>query len=573
MHKQERSASRWKSQQPWLERPASLLLAASMLSVGPLAACSSDNSETPEPGSGTPEPDSGNPAADAAYGGPDDPNSALSVRAYIGSQTPGGITKLQVPATDSAIPVPPNPSGYPARYDITEAKRYLGKLLFHDPVRTQRVNVNEGQPLDFPAATAFGGTVGVSDSSAGSPPASVYGAATTVQVQAVYDSTVATGSCGSCHIGESAGKAGQLLNFNTGGEGRGYTEADGRFVPRRRPQASLIKFRSQPLFPGDVGVDALPTLTDIFIDPRSVVQRTVTTPALFYHTGIPSMPPPVGFGIVASGRLDQIDSVGRLSPGMVGFAFNNRLLFGGFGGEPHTTIGSLQPSYLLLDPPVDDPAQENLNFLLLDAHRMLGRQAGALQAIPAFVQAFREAFPAEAAKSDESGSADDLINDFTESRAQAAFLRTAVTRNTPYDQFLAGNDAAMTPAQLRGARLFFTKATDGGAGCAGCHSGPMLNKQPNDPDLAGVGQFVSENFINVGIGDHPVQALNAFARGHATAYHAEDNGRQEVTQDAGDAFKFRSLTLRQLKDAQQFFHSGSFTTVRDVVSYFNAGVP
>jgi hypothetical protein len=33
------------------------------------------------------------------------------------------------------------------------------------------------------------------------------------------------------------------------------------------------------------------------------------------------------------------------------------------------------------------------------------------------------------------------------------------------------------------------------------------------------------------------------------------------------------LTLRQLKDARTFFHNGSFTKVRDVVSYFNDGVP
>jgi hypothetical protein len=110
----------------------------------------------------------------------------------------------------------------------------------------------------------------------------------------------------------------------------------------------------------------------------------------------------------------------------------------------------------------------------------------------------------------------------------------------------------------------------------------MLNKQHNDPDVAGVGTFVEENFINVGIGDHPVQALNALARGHLDPtklgkdgfpYHAEDTGRREVTQKADGAFRFRALTLRQLKDARTFFHNGSFTRVRDVVAYFNAGVP
>jgi cytochrome c peroxidase len=101
----------------------------------------------------------------------------------------------------------------------------------------------------------------------------------------------------------------------------------------------------------------------------------------------------------------------------------------------------------------------------------------------------------------------------------------------------------------------------------------MFNKQPNDPDVAGIGQFVEENFMNVGIGDHPVQALNAAARNRATAYHAEDTGRAEITGRANDVFKFRSLTLRQLKDARTFFHNGSFTRIRDVVSYFNLGAP
>jgi hypothetical protein len=115
-----------------------------------------------------------------------------------------------------------------------------------------------------------------------------------------------------------------------------------------------------------------------------------------------------------------------------------------------------------------------------------------------------------------------------------------------------------------------------------CHSGPMLNKQPDDPDVAGVGAYVEENFFNIGIGDHPVQALNALARGRLDPtnpgadgfpYHAEDTGRQEVTHNPDHAYKFRVLTLRQLKDGRTFFHNGSFTKMRSVVEYFNAGVP
>src|SRR4029077_19146669 len=147
-----------------------------------------------------------------------------------------------------------------------------------------------------------------------------------------------------------------------------------------------------------------------------------------------------------------------------------------------------------------------------------------------------------------------------------------VTRDTPWDRFLAGQNNALTVGQRRGARLFFTPATGGagGAGCYTCHSGPMLNKQVNDPDVAGVGQFVEENFYNLGLRDHPLQALNVVAYNNP---NFRDDGRREITARDSDAFKFRVLTLRQLKDARFFFHNGSFTSVKDVVRYFNAGVP
>jgi len=298
-------------------------------------------------------------------------------------------------------------------------------------------------------------------------------------------------------------------------------------------------------------------------------QRSVGTPAPFYHTPNPT-------ALLMSGRLDQLDSVGRLSPSVIGFAYNNRLLAGGFGGEPATTQVSINP--------FNDPAGENMTLLLLDAHRQLNFQSAELLRIPAYMRLFREAFPEEAAAADARRDMTELVNDQTVFRATATFLRTTVTRNTPFDRFLAGDNGALTEAQRRSARLFFSPATNGagGAGCFSCHSGPMLNKQSNDPDVAGVGTFVEENFINVGIGDHPVQALNALARGRLNPsrlgtdgfpYHAEDTGREEITRRPEHLFGFRSLGMRQLKDARGFLHNGSFTSIRDVVEYFNAGVP
>lgn len=448
--------------------------------------------------------------------GPSGDISPDRLRTLVGQQV-GGVENLMVPADNADLPQPRSGPAPDPFFETTEAKRYLGKHLFHDPVRTVRV------------VPSFGGV----------------------------PATAQTASCGSCHLGAAASKAGQTINFAVGGEGIGYTDADGKFVVRRRPRTDILpQLRSAPLFPGDAMVDSLPTLTDIY-------QFAIGSPSLGQLPGVGTL--------LATGRLDALDSVGRMAPSVIGFAYNNRLLLDGFAGEPDATVGGLNP--------FEHPAQENLTLLLLDAHRMLGMgpqgaqtQAEVLQAIPAFVKLFRDAFPQEAAAADAANDPDLLINDLTVVRATASFLRTVVTRNTPWDRFLAGDDAALTPSQRRGARLFFTAAEGGagGAGCFSCHSGPMLNKQWNDADLRGVGQFVEENFHNLGLADHPLQALNRQARMDPAF---RDEGRKEITGRAEDAFKFRTLTLRQLRDARNFMHNASFTSVRDVVRYFNAGVP
>jgi cytochrome c peroxidase len=442
--------------------------------------------------------------------------SGAELRRFIGRQV-GGIQKLMVPANDADLPQPRRADGSPDPFfEITEAKRYLGKQLFHDPVRMVRIRPE------------FGGV----------------------------PATARTASCGSCHQGESASKAGTLINFAAGGEGRHYTDAEGNFIPRRRPRLDILpRLRETPLFPGDALVDALPTLTDIYQTTGGIV---IGNPALGRKLQAQGLNPV----LMATGRKDALDSVGRNAPGAIGAAFNNRLLLDGFAGEPDASPGGLNP--------FGHPAQENVALLLLDAHRLLEDQSAVLQTVPAFVKLFRDAFPEEAAQADAAGDMNLLINDITVLRATATFLRTTVTRDTPWDHFLAGDNHALTPAQRRGARLFFTPATRGGAACFSCHSGPMLNKQVNDPDVAGVGQFVEENFYNLGLGDHPIQALGRAARNDPDF---RDLGRKEITGRDSDAFKFRVVTLRQLKDARFFFHNGSFSRVKDVVKYFNAGKP
>jgi hypothetical protein len=61
------------------------------------------------------------------------------LRRFI-DRTVGGIDKLMVPADDADLPQPRLADGSPdPQFETTEAKRYLGKLLFHDPARATRI--------------------------------------------------------------------------------------------------------------------------------------------------------------------------------------------------------------------------------------------------------------------------------------------------------------------------------------------------------------------------------------------------------------------------------------------------
>ena len=61
------------------------------------------------------------------------------------------------------------------------------------------------------------------------------------------------------------------------------------------------------------------------------------------------------------------------------------------------------------------------------------------------------------------------ISETTIARALAAFERSLLTFNSPYDRFQAGDKAALTKEQQEGMALF-----NGKAGCSACHAPPLF---------------------------------------------------------------------------------------------------
>jgi cytochrome c peroxidase len=334
------------------------------------------------------------------------------------------------------------------------------------------------------------------------------------------------GSCIACHFpAAGGGKAGQEIGINVGGEGLFIKDASGAVTVRRRVRPGFK--------------DYAPTL---------VQQKDASGKVL------------------NDGNCDQTDIVGRNPPQITVAGYNTRLLLGGLAGQPKSAPVNANPD--------DLPALLNIAQALRIVHRMNGDdqaiepqgkgESQTLRGIPAYKLLFSRAYPELA-----NGSIENLINSRTIFRATAAFMMAStLPRNAPFERFIAGNRGALTQAEMRGAMLFFKRATDGGAGCVSCHAGPSFNKQANDTNLS----FVEENFINIGV--EPNHIIAAQLTGTALGKpNNQDRGRGEVTQKAVDDFKFRVPTVLQLCGGTHFMHNAKFTKLRDVVKYFNDGVP
>lgn len=147
-----------------------------------------------------------------------------------------------------------------------------------------------------------------------------------------------------------------------------------------------------------------------------------------------------------------------------------------------------------------------------------------LSRMPDYVKAFKDVFG--------SGVTADGI-----AKAIAAFERTIVFANSPFDKYMMGDEHAMSEAAKRGMILFNTKAE-----CIKCHNGP---------------NFTDNEFHNIAVpADGPLK---------------EDLGRYNVTKQDADKGAFKTPTLRNITDTAPYMHDGFFPTLFEVVQFYNGG--
>jgi parallel beta-helix repeat protein len=148
--------------------------------------------------------------------------------------------------------------------------------------------------------------------------------------------------------------------------------------------------------------------------------------------------------------------------------------------------------------------------------------AAQVRAIPEYAALFESAY----------GIGADEITPEAITRALAAFQRTLISDDSPFDRYAAGDFDALTPQQRRGLAIFRSGATR----CFECHSAPT---------------FASDTFRVVGV-------------------PSDDPGRAGVVDD-GLFGAFKVPTLRNIALSAPYMHDGSMATLEEVIDFYANG--
>jgi cytochrome c peroxidase len=237
----------------------------------------------------------------------------------------------------------------------------------------------------------------------------------------------------------------------------------------------------------------------LFFDPRlsgngAMSCGTCHNPSLGWSDGLKT-------AIGAGGKV-----LGRGTPTIVNTSFNTQFMWDG-------RKKSLEDQAL---GPMQSAEEMNTD---------MGVALARLEAVPGYRVMFARAYPGE------------RIDEATVAKAIAAFERSVLVVDSPFDRWLGGDRKALTQAQWRGYKVFSDPAR---GNCAACHSAP---------------NFTDNGYHNLGL----------LPQGES------DPGRYAVRKVASMKGAFKTPTLRDIELTAPYFHDGSAPTLMAVVEHYVRG--
>lgn len=213
--------------------------------------------------------------------------------------------------------------------------------------------------------------------------------------------------------------------------------------------------------------------------------------------------PALGWGDGLSTAIGHnFQKLRRHSPTIVNTAFNSFQFWDGRAATLEEQAGG----------PIISEGEMNQNFEEL---------VKKLSSLKGYVEMFNKAYPGEG------------ITKSTVTRAIASFERTVISKDSPFDQFIAGDKSAITESASRGFDLFRGKAK-----CVVCHSGY---------------NFTDNGFHNIGVKDSG----------------NPDDGRYAIVPLKLLKGAFKTPTLRDIALTAPYMHNGMYDTLEEVIDHYD----
>jgi len=283
------------------------------------------------------------------------------------------------------------------------------------------------------------------------------------------------------------------------------TDTDGQLITLEAGHPSLQKWKlpATPPHPEDNAPNAarVELGKTLFFDPRlsgdgNMSCASCHSPLLGWSDGLPT------------GKGFKSTVLDRASPTVINTAYNTIQMWDG-------RKKSLEDQAM---GPMEAAAEMNMDTSRL--FKWLGASAG-------YRALFAAAYPGEP------------VDAGTLSKAIASYERTVVSNSSPFDAWVAGDKAALTPDQVKGFALFIDPKK---ANCAACHSGA---------------NFTDNGFHNLGLAswgkDNP------------------DVGRFAQKPVASMKGAFKTPTVREAARTAPYFHDGSARTLPELVDFYAKG--
>lgn len=140
-------------------------------------------------------------------------------------------------------------------------------------------------------------------------------------------------------------------------------------------------------------------------------------------------------------------------------------------------------------------------------------------------------------------------------RALAAFQRTLVSMQSPYDRYRYGRDSTAISASARRGELLFFSGQRGG--CFQCHGGWNFSGAVTWEGRADV----TPVFFNTGL----------YNRAGSVSYPRINTGLHAITGEMRDIGAFRVPTLRNIAVTAPYMHDGSVASLSEVLDHYAAG--